>query len=94
MTWADLIGEVDVAHFPYPMKLRLTDYDLTLIVEVRVPERDTRQTIGVFHSFDCGRPPLDEEEGVARIRAWLRQVVLHELDEAFHYKGVRKFDPH
>lgn len=100
----EIASRIHLNHFPWPINLRV-DGDM-VNVEMWVSDRDNGQTkmitfaglptghVTWWTGKDKGGKDWTPREAVAHIYDTIREAVLHELDEAFHYCGERVFDPH
>ena len=66
-----------------------------LFITMKVPDRDTGETINLG-GIRCEAAPagLSEPELIAWVYREIEEHVLHELREAFHVDGVRVLNPH
>lgn len=89
--YRDIIKKIDLTGFPLPVKLKLVNK--TLSVVMKVPDKDTNVPMHIFVT----RPLIStkcEIEALEYIRWCIQESVLHELDECFKYNTRRVFDPH
>lgn len=97
---------LDIALHNFPLDVRTFELDarfgetITLRVEILVPNRDTGEPIPIqfqesisSYAVDCYNGERSEALREFVYRA-LRTMLLHELDEAWHWKGARERDPH
>lgn len=96
---------LDIALVNFPLDVRRFELrqrfeDIVLDVELFVSNRDTGEPISIgfvesisSHAVDCYASERNEALREFVYRA-LRTMLLHELDEAWHWKGAREKDPH
>jgi hypothetical protein len=73
--------------------------EVTLHVRQTVPDRDTGLPFPLHYwtglpEFAYNRSGVTEADVLAAVRRVLILWETHELDEVFHYRGARIYDPH
>lgn len=99
---ADLIARVSLVNAAIPTTLELLEGDLQpvdappvrrLRVRTWSPDTHTGRPHRTTHRLEV--PELrDDAHAIEWIRSAVSAVWLHELDEALHVDGVRRWDPH
>jgi hypothetical protein len=94
-----IVSSVSLPRFPFPIKLEVADrgsaFELRIIAYV--PDRDTGRQTTVFRIEVLDREHCEmwsPESVIAMIRAFLMDILAHELDEHLLINGVRRVDPH
>jgi hypothetical protein len=68
---------------------------VTVEVIVEVPDRDTGQPVGIrFCEMMRAEWFADDGRWPHELRRMIVRMMTHEVDEAIHVDGVRRFDPH
>jgi hypothetical protein len=96
-TLEDGLRKIEWRHFHYPPTWRVWPSgtaDVVVIMEYRVPNRDTGESTIVRDSEARWMLPMEPEEIVLYARERVRRFVLHEADEALRLGEARPFDPH
>lgn len=97
-----MIDKVDLRHFAFPIKLSVgygsSEHDIVIRASSWVQDRDTGRAIEVCREMEL-RPlgpagDVDEQAMLYFVRRVIKELVEHEVDEAFHYDGKRVWDPH
>lgn len=100
MTFEDfeaMIARIEIRNPPFTINVfarRMGDPNRAmLVIRTVVPDRDTGAEKVVMHEHEVF-VYSSFESLVARVRGALHKVAEHEMDEALHVDGKRRFDPH
>lgn len=92
----DALATVDLSRHPYRIELTCRPFDrdsCTLESLIEVPDRDEPHIrVRVRMSLTMHLPTAGEFPHI--IRRMVREIVMHEADEALLINGERVFDPH
>ncbi len=102
--FVEMLNKVTLKNFPLPISVKAEVGIDTFIIHVAIsywaPDRDTGERIKIARQEairPVSLPTSDDPKNpyaLFWLRRTLREMMAHEIEEAFHFAGVRLYDPH
>jgi hypothetical protein len=90
-----ILDKIELRRWPWKIELLTPIGNQLLYIREHVLDRDTGEpTVLGAMPYPDPPPNADDDALIAWVFEQLARHVFHELAEAFHYNGVRIFDPH
>lgn len=94
-----IVDRIEFRNPPFPMKLvcRRRLAGIEIMLKICVPDRDTGESTIIHHPIYVAHDVLTyikNDDLVHLILSRVKNAMVHEMCEVFHFDGVRVADPH